>query len=91
MVIEQKVISAHPSLVTNKEKMYWLVYIYKGKNIMKPSERAKQLNTTVTKMSKAWRCSTANLRELYRNAPHKFDLIARGTYALEVEEFTAHL
>ena len=55
---------------------------------MKASERAKQLNTTVTKMARAWKCSTANLRELYRNTPHKFDLIARGAYALEVSEFT---
>lgn len=49
---------------------------------MKPNERAKQLGTTVTKMAAVWDCSAANLRELFRNSPHKFDVIAAGAKSL---------
>jgi len=49
---------------------------------MKASEQAKQLGTTVTKMSEAWRCHPNNIRELYKNSPHKFKIIALGTNAV---------
>lgn len=56
---------------------------------MKASEQAKQHKTTVTKMAKAWKCSTNNIRGLYKDSPHKFEIIALGTTALnEVKEVT---
>ena len=62
-------------LLFNQQKLF---YYKEGVN-MTPNGEAKQYNTTVKEMALAWKCSQQNIRELHKNAHHKFIIIAIGS------------